>query len=40
MLDSEFLNDLIVRDGLEEDIPAITAIYRQAVLNTTGPFEI
>jgi L-amino acid N-acyltransferase YncA len=40
VLDSEFLNELIVRDGLEEDIPAITAIYRHAVLNGTGTFEI
>jgi phosphinothricin acetyltransferase len=36
----EFLDELVIRDCVEEDIPAITAIYRQAVLNGTGTFEI
>ncbi len=36
----EFLNELVVRYGVEEDIPAITAIYSHAVLNGTGTFEI
>ncbi len=40
MSNSEFLNDVVVREGVEEDIPAITAIYRHAVLNGTGTFEI
>jgi L-amino acid N-acyltransferase YncA len=36
----EFLNELTIRDCIEEDIPAITASGRQAVLNGTGTFEI
>jgi L-amino acid N-acyltransferase YncA len=37
---TELPNDFIIRDAVEEDIPAITAIYRHAVLNGTGTFEI
>jgi L-amino acid N-acyltransferase YncA len=37
---TEFLSDLVIRDCVEEDIPAITAIYRHAVLSGTGTFEI
>jgi phosphinothricin acetyltransferase len=38
--DTEFLKGVVIRDCVEEDIPAITAIYRHAVLNSTGTFEI
>jgi phosphinothricin acetyltransferase len=38
--DPELLSTLRVRDGDEEDIPAITAIYKHAVLTGTGTFEI
>jgi L-amino acid N-acyltransferase YncA len=37
---TELPNDFMIRDAVEEDIPAITAIYRHAVLNGTGTFEI
>ncbi len=40
MSNTDFLNGLVIRDCVEEDIPAITAIYRQAVLTGTGTFEI
>lgn len=40
MSNLEFPAGLFIRDGVEEDIPAITAIYRHAVLNGTGTFEI
>ncbi len=40
MSDTEFLEGVVIRDCVEEDIPAITAIYRHAVLNSTGTFEI
>jgi len=31
---------LILRDSLDADLPAITAIYRHAVLHGTGTFEL
>lgn len=31
---------LLLRDSLEADLPAIAAIYRHAVLNGTGTFEL
>ena len=40
MSNTEFLDGLVIRACVEEDIPAITAIYRQAVLSGTGTFEI
>jgi phosphinothricin acetyltransferase len=33
-------SELVIRDADEDDIPAITAIYRHAVLNGTGTFEV
>jgi len=37
---SDLLNALTIRDFDEDDVPAITAIYKHAVLNGTGTFEI
>ncbi len=36
----KFFSEVVIRDGDEDDIPAITAIYAHAVLNGTGTFEI
>jgi L-amino acid N-acyltransferase YncA len=35
----KFFNEVVIRDMDEDDIPAITAIYRHAVLNSAGTFE-
>ena len=34
-----FMAALIIRPSTEDDLPAITAIYRHHVLNGTGTFE-
>jgi len=36
----KFFSEVVIRDADEDDIPAITAIYKHAVLNGTGTFEI
>jgi phosphinothricin acetyltransferase len=35
----KFFSEVVIRDLDEDDIPAITAIYRHAVLNGAGTFE-
>jgi len=37
---SDLTNALTIRDFDEDDVPAITSIYKHAVLNGTGTFEI
>jgi len=37
---TDLLNTLTIRDFDEDDVPAITSIYKHAVLNGTGTFEI
>ena len=34
------MNDIVIRDAIEADLPRITAIYADAVLNGTASYEL